>query len=233
LATRDRASFARAAVARFGRQRYARRELVAVIDGEDPVAGLDSDERAGVRVLRLAGVHSLGHKLNRAAELARGELLAIWDDDDFYAEDRLARQAAVMAEGVQLSGSSAVYFWELERGRWWHYRYGGARPWVAGSTMMLPRAAWQRRGFDDVTIGVDARYLLRQERIVDLVLPRLCVVGIHARNTVSAVGFAPGWRLLGARPPDEVAAQLAGGQAEVAGSPDASLASASADSSIE
>lgn len=40
----------------------------------------------------------LGTKRNVAVEAARGEVIAIWDDDDFYAPQRLRRQSAVMAQ---------------------------------------------------------------------------------------------------------------------------------------
>ena len=215
MATKDRPAFARASAARFLRQRHPRKELIVMIDGEDPVEGLETDEAAGIRVMRMSApggaVHSIGHKLNEAAELAHGTLLAIWDDDDWYGNDRLERQVAVMSEDVQVSGTSTAYFWELGPDRWWLYRYGGARPWVAGSTMMLPRTQWMRRPFEDVTIGVDYRFLLGLDRIVDLAIPELCVVGLHGRNTISSAGFAPGWRLLGAHPPAAARAVVSAG----------------------
>ena len=83
------------------RQTHAERELVVVHDG-------DATFHAAVELLALrAGLTAtvdraepgqpLGTLRNRAVALARGELVAQWDDDDRHHPERLARQAAALA----------------------------------------------------------------------------------------------------------------------------------------
>lgn len=214
MPTRDRGDLARHAVEMFVRQDLRERELIVVIDGDDPVDGLESDEAARIRVVRLSGVHTIGHKLNLACELAQGRLVAHWDDDDWYAGDRLTRQVEVMTDGVDASGSGSLYFWDTVNDRWWSFRYQGTRAWVGGATLMYPRAVWQRHPFEDISVGVDFHFILGLDRIVDVARPELCVVRVHRTNTVSAIGFSPGWKSLGRTPPPEAVAVVADGAHE-------------------
>src|SRR6266542_5244313 len=91
MPTCNRRAFVPRAIAYFLRQDYAECELLVVDDGADAVADLvPADPR--VRYLRLPGPRSLGAKRNACVAAARGGLIAHWDDDDWYAPDRLARQ---------------------------------------------------------------------------------------------------------------------------------------------
>ncbi len=71
-------------------QTYAAKELVIVNDGEPIRAAADD-----VSVVNLAERRSVGSKRNAGIAAARGELVAIWDDDDFSLPERLAEQVAL------------------------------------------------------------------------------------------------------------------------------------------
>jgi len=76
-------------------------ELVVVHDGDaafDAAVALLA-QRAGLRatVERSDAGRTLGELRNRAVALARGDLVAQWDDDDRHHPERLVRQAAALA----------------------------------------------------------------------------------------------------------------------------------------
>src|SRR6266852_5977449 len=72
-------------------QDYPNKELIIVDDGSDCVADVVKNIPA-VHYARLPTRSSIGAKRNFACQLARGTLIAHWDDDDWYAADRLRYQ---------------------------------------------------------------------------------------------------------------------------------------------
>ncbi|MCG8457058.1 MAG: glycosyltransferase family 2 protein [Holophagales bacterium] len=98
MPTRERRRFVGRAIAYFLRQTYTDAELLVVEDGGDSVADLiPPDPR--VRYLRIDGRLTVGEKRNRSCEEARGEIVVHWDDDDWFAADRLAAQVEPIDAG--------------------------------------------------------------------------------------------------------------------------------------
>jgi glycosyltransferase involved in cell wall biosynthesis len=208
MPTRDRRSFVGQSIWYFLRQDYPHRELIVLDDGDDPVGDLlPEDER--VRYVRLDEHASLGRKRNLGCELARGELVAHWDDDDWIRQDRLRVQVeALTAAGADFCGADRLLHYRLDAGDAWlyHYRPNG-RPRLAGATLVYRREAWARTRFADVELGEDAEFLGRVQSEAVHVLPdsSFYVAVVHRRN-------ASAWNLrdIGWEPHafDEVAARL-------------------------
>jgi len=79
-ATHGRFSVLREALACFHLQDYENRELVILNNHSMPI----TCDLPKVRVYNEPGYSTLGHCRNRLLELARGELIRTWDDDDLY-----------------------------------------------------------------------------------------------------------------------------------------------------
>jgi hypothetical protein len=85
------------AIASFLRQDYPNKELIVLNDC--PGQELICDE-PGVRVVNVAERYpSIGDKLNAAVGLARGELIAPWDDDDISLPWRLSLSVERLGDG--------------------------------------------------------------------------------------------------------------------------------------
>lgn len=57
---------------------------------------------------------TLGAKRNKLAELARGSIVAMWDDDDFFRADRLSSQSALIRAGLaDIVAFEAKYFYDM------------------------------------------------------------------------------------------------------------------------
>lgn len=98
MPTYNRRSFVPQAIKYFMRQDYPNRELVVVDDGTDPVGDLIPDD-SRIRYVRLPRRYSIGEKRNHACEVANGEVIVLWDDDDWYAHNRISYQVAPLLEG--------------------------------------------------------------------------------------------------------------------------------------
>ncbi|MGH9945399.1 MAG: glycosyltransferase, partial [Pyrinomonadaceae bacterium] len=63
---------------------------------------------------------SIGAKRNLACRFAEGEIIAHWDDDDWYAPDRLRYQALPLITGeADLTGLENAFVLELPDGKFW------------------------------------------------------------------------------------------------------------------
>lgn len=97
--TRRRPQHLARAIRCFQSQTHANRELVIVHPAGDAatrdcIAGF-ADARIQAHPLDIQGA-SLGDLRNIALERASGSLACVWDDDDWYSPERLARQYAAM-----------------------------------------------------------------------------------------------------------------------------------------
>lgn len=201
MPTAGRHHFVKQAVFYFLRQDYPRRELVIVEDGDGSVAELlPSDTR--IRLIRLDARRTVGAKRNIACELARGEVILHWDDDDWSAPWRVRYQVeALLEHDAHLSGLSAVRYLEPGTGRCWQYMHPRGpliRPWVAGNTFCYPHTQWARHPFPDLDVGEDQAFLraISPQAIVMLPDPSFFIATIHPQNVSPKRMVGPRWHPL-------------------------------------
>jgi glycosyltransferase involved in cell wall biosynthesis len=163
---------------------------VIVDDGAEPLT-VPADER--IRYLRLPGPVSLGHKRNLGVEQSRGEVLVHWDDDDWYAPDRIRYQVEpLLAGAADVSGLIATHFYSLRSDTFWsctpelHARMFFAN--VHGRSIAYARRVWERRArYPDLSLAEDAGFLQsalgRGSRLARLPNPDKFVYVRHGANT--------------------------------------------------
>jgi glycosyltransferase involved in cell wall biosynthesis len=186
MPTADRRPWVVRAIAYFRRQDYPNRELVILDDGEDRVGDVVPDD-SRIRYVPLESRLVLGEKRNRACELARGEVIVHWDDDDWQAPHRLRYQVQELdAHDAELCGPSQVLYFDAAATRAWLYSYpSGPRPWVAGNGLCYRRSLWQENPFPPAAIGEDTRFVWGRAVRRPLVLSdhRFMAAVIHERNS--------------------------------------------------
>jgi glycosyltransferase involved in cell wall biosynthesis len=164
MPTRDRRGWMMQAIQYFQRQDYPERELIIVDDGSAaPADDIPGDPR--IRHVRLERPLSIGAKRNHACELARGSIIAHWDDDDWYAGNRLSLQVAPLLEGTaDITGLTGTTFFELESWTFWrcapqlHGRLFVAD--VHGGTLVFRRKLFERLArYPDRSLAEDAAFL--------------------------------------------------------------------------
>ena len=197
MPTANRRRFVPEAIRLFLAQDYLEKELVILDDGEDSVADL-IPSHPQIRYLRNQLRQPIGVKRNLACAAAQGDVIAHWDDDDWYASWRLSRQVAELVGGeADLCGLDRMLFLDAAARRAWEYVYpAGRTPWVYGATMGYRKSVWQRNPFPEVGVGEDTRFIanLRGARLRALPETDMFVGLIHSANTSPKRTHDPRWR---------------------------------------
>ncbi|MDQ3917700.1 MAG: glycosyltransferase [Acidobacteriota bacterium] len=211
MPTYGRRPFVPLALSNFLKQDYPRKELIVVDDGEDTVADLLCGV-PGVVYLHLDARATIGAKRNIACRHASGEVIAHWDDDDWYAPDRLRYQALPILFGeADVTGLENSSVFELPGGDFWttdadlHRRMFVGD--VHGGTLVYRRGLLaEGLAYPEINLAEDAWLLhnaLRQgKRLLRLQNPGVFVYVRHGGNAWRE--FAPGsfiepggWRRVG------------------------------------
>lgn len=164
MPTRDRCEWMLQAVAYFQRQDYCQRELIIIDDGQvDHSDDLPCDPR--IRYVHMQRKLSIGMKRNRACQLARGQIIAHWDDDDWYASGRLSAQVApLLAGAADVTGLARPRFFELGSWEFWNCTQEMHRRLfvldVHGGTLVFRRHLFERLArYPDSSLAEDAQFL--------------------------------------------------------------------------
>ncbi|HKR65688.1 MAG TPA: glycosyltransferase [Thermoanaerobaculia bacterium] len=164
MPTYNRRPFIGLALEAFRRQTYDHRELIVVDDGEDRIEDLVRNQ-PDVRYVRMPSRASIGAKRNRGVAEASGEIVALWDDDDWYGPERLEKQVAPILSGAaELTGLEDRFVLELPRRRWWTIGKDLHRSMFAGNvtggTVVFLRSVWTSGvRFPEVSLAEDAAFL--------------------------------------------------------------------------
>jgi len=183
--THDRRQWLARSIQCFRSQDYEQRELVILDDGKDPVADIVPNHPL-IRYHRIDHKLTIGGKRNLLCELAQGNFIAHWDDDDWYPSWRLSRQmAAILQTPAMICGTSDLYFIDQSSRKAFRYTCTSGRPWVAGTSLLYAKATWQKHRFLDIQVGEDSNFIwaFSKENVLDLKDPDLCIAAIHPGNT--------------------------------------------------
>jgi glycosyltransferase involved in cell wall biosynthesis len=185
MPTYNRREFVPHAIRYFLRQDYENMELIVIDDGEDPIEDLiPKTER--LRYYRLDKKISLGAKLNMACQCAKGDIIAHWDDDDWYAHRRLKYQVnAIQANGFALCGINNLLYYDVHLKNAYRYIYPkNQRTWLLGSSLCYKKELWNKIHFADIDVGMDGLFVWATPPAQILVLPdpTIAVHMIHQRN---------------------------------------------------
>jgi glycosyltransferase involved in cell wall biosynthesis len=164
MPTYNRRRFVSQAIQYFGRQDYPHRELIVVDDGPDAVGDLMPNV-SNIRYIRLPQKRSIGAKRNLACEAARGEIIICWDDDDWYAPNRIAYQVSALLGGkADATGLDRGLLISLPGRQFWtssaqlHSRMFAQG--IVGGTLAFWKCLWnQRVRFPDASLAEDAVFL--------------------------------------------------------------------------
>lgn len=119
----------------------SKRELLILADGDglrNLVKLLPNGET--VRLVEISGASTIGSKRNLGCELATGDVIAHWDDDDFSASGRLTEQVeALVQSGRAVAGYHTMRF--TDGARWWQFR--GTRSTALGTSLCYRRIWWE------------------------------------------------------------------------------------------
>jgi len=197
MPTANRRVFVPQAIRYFLQQNYARRELIILDDGTEELADVIPDD-SRIRYQRMVRRYTMGAKLNMACELAHGEIVVHWDDDDWMAEWRIAYQVESLLTHPTdtLCGLSRILFYEPRAERAWEYVYPMVeRPWVSGATFCYRREFWETHRHPDMNEGADTVFAwgLRDAHVLALEKNEFYVAIVHPNNSSPKRTNDPAW----------------------------------------
>jgi glycosyltransferase involved in cell wall biosynthesis len=191
MPTANRRNFVRLALRCFEQQDYPHRELIMVDDGKDDLSDLVGG-MAEAQYVRLSSPQSIGAKRNLACQKARGSFVAHWDDDDWYAPERLSRQIEPLLKGeADLTGLESSYVLDLAMGKFWslspqlHERMFVGN--VHGGTLVFRKSIFdQGTRYPEVNLAEDAAFIrtatTKANRLTRISNPGLFVYVRHGTN---------------------------------------------------
>lgn len=182
MPTYERRFFAPQAIKYFLRQDYPNKELVIVDDGTDKLTELIPTGKE-IKYIHLERKASIGYKRNIAAENARGQIIAHWDDDDWYHPTYLKKLIHMLLQSGErkaIAGLGVYLIYILEDSILKICRTGG----IAGATFCYFKTLWEMNPYRDVNNGEDFFFLQDVKPFyIRLENPELFIVIRHKYNT--------------------------------------------------
>lgn len=145
----------RLALGCFLRQTYSGPlELVILDNNKEPIHHLvPTDPR--IRYFHCER-ERIGTLRNKGNSLSTGEIICNFDEDDFYAKDRVESQVErLRVSQKQVTGWHDLLFYNTTDGGCHRYRYAGKPPYAVGTSLCYTRAWWAKHPFLDVPKGMD------------------------------------------------------------------------------
>jgi glycosyltransferase involved in cell wall biosynthesis len=190
MPTADRPQRAQQAIVDFLAQDYTERELVVLDDG-DPAITVPKDSR--IRLVRQEERKILGWKREALVQLAQGDILVTWDDDDWHGPARVSVQVAAIRDGKEASVFGGIRSYEEATDTFWETP---TDRWLAPGTLAFTRRFHGYGAYPNRDIGADSAFIrARPRKLIEWLDGRPHYVMVrHARHRTSHC-FA-GWTQL-------------------------------------
>jgi len=163
MPTHKRAKFVKQAIKYFKQQTYLNTELIIVYDEPSDLPEDFSCEE-NIFTIKVAPNTSIGTKRNKALEFACGDIIAHWDDDDWYAKTRLETQAKPLLQNKgDISALYNTLFFNLQSLKIYKvskelYEDMFVRG-IHGGTLMYKVESIKNESFKDISLREDVCFL--------------------------------------------------------------------------
>jgi glycosyltransferase involved in cell wall biosynthesis len=193
--TYNRRKFIPAAIACFKAQEYPqeRMEWIVLDDGTDKVG--DIFAASGLKNVRYYSEDvklNIGAKRNKLNDLAKGDIMVCFDDDDYYSPDRVSHVVNKLMSNVMndICGSSETYMLYTDTKQ--IYRIGPYHPnHATNGTMGYKKSYLANHRYDEMVTHAEETSFLNnyKERMVQLDPFKVMLVMAHSENTFDKKKF--------------------------------------------
>jgi glycosyltransferase involved in cell wall biosynthesis len=182
--TYNRQQFLPVAIRSFLQQTYRPLELIFVDDSGD-LSWTQNLDIPFVYV-RLSKRTPTGTKRNMGADLATGDIIANWDDDDWSMAHRIQTQVVHLENSQKAVTGYNVTICYDEKTRGFYRNQGGPPYFASGTSQMYWKSWWREHPYPDVTFGEDSVFS-RTARLKDQLAifspGKMLVARKHQANT--------------------------------------------------
>lgn len=166
-------------------QTYWHRELIILDDSDDPSfpSGIRLD---GVEYLRLDQKLNIPQKRNRCCEMAKGEVIAHFDSDDWSAPNRLdVQMETIRYTHAEMCGFNTMLFYDIQKNT--VYKYWGASNFIIGTSMLYTKKWWEAHRWNESKVKASDSLFWRvaaKEKVISVQqADGLQVARVHSDNT--------------------------------------------------
>lgn len=199
MPTRNRAHFVAQSIHYFNQQSYQNTELVIVYEDDNDLPQNICWNKLHSIILIKTSRESIGAKREIGTKAASGDIIAHWDDDDWYSPHRLSRQILPILNNVaDITGLSDVSFMMLDEEKFWSVSadlFGQLfLENITGGSLMFRKSIWEKNGpYPDISLREDIAILIKSMRCG----ARLCrlpgrELSIYVRHKNNSWGFKEG-----------------------------------------
>lgn len=129
--------------------------------GEDLGKYVQNDPQ--IRFIRYPGERSIGSKRNLCCELAAGDVIAHWDDDDWSFPGRIREQLLVL-QGNFVTGYRSIHFYDERTSEAHEYR--GSPNYAVGTSLCYWKHYWKTHPFREFMCGEDNDFVSRARGVL-------------------------------------------------------------------
>ena len=182
MPTKDRRRWIPRALGCWQAQTYPQLELVVLDNGADAIKDLlPTDPR--IIYTRAGQGMKLGMLRNLACQLATGEFIAHWDDDDWYAPDRIEKQVQAIGSAPMCVPQGCHFASEKQA-----YRLDADPMYGIGSALMYRRDYWMRARFAPAAhCGEDSMFIQQCGEKARVDGYALIVASVHDGHTAQRI----------------------------------------------
>lgn len=120
LPTYNRREYFPQAIRYFLRQDYSEKQLIVLDDGTDRVADLVPDI-SDIEYIQIDRRLTIGEKRNIGVKASQGDIILLWDDDDWYGANRISYQMApIIEENADATVLQDGLVYDVIQGRFFH-----------------------------------------------------------------------------------------------------------------
>lgn len=171
ICSTNNASQVKHVIEQVAQQNYPKIELLIAGHGVaiDPAIAATAREKglSRIEILQLDGDNTLGFCLNKLVEMSSGEIVAKFDDDDYYLPNYLRDQVNILrVMEADLVGKASIYFHLSSNdalAKRWAHREHTWYSFVAGATLVGWRETFIGVPFPDRSRGEDSSFLKEVE----------------------------------------------------------------------
>lgn len=199
MPTRNRRFFISQSIKYFLDQDYENKELIIIDDGDDLVSDI-VPKLPNIFYYKCDGKLTIGEKRNIGCAKANGDLIAHWDDDDWFSNQRLSIQIkSLLASQSDICGFCNLYYYYPSSGSSWLYTYNRVDDtWIAGGTFVYKRDLWRKNNFPETNQAEDSIFLkkIQKNKILPIDNKNHYIGIIHTENTSAKYLDDPSWSRL-------------------------------------
>lgn len=185
MPTYNRGEWLPAAIDSFLNQTFAQKELIILDDSDESAPQADIFPLPpAVRYFRIGSRLRIGAKRNQCCRMARGDIIAHFDDDDWSAPGRLQDQLErLLKKKKPIVGYGSVIFWNIQTRK--ATKFQRTDGYVCGTSLFYLKSFWRSHQFNESKIhGEDNEFIYTNfKHVSSSSREDMMIARIHGQHT--------------------------------------------------